>query len=101
MYSPVRVDTARRGGTAPLLKQVAGQDKARHTGPGRDEVEILGALHRSVRALLGQGLAVLAQQGGQLPRAEARVPVSVCPQLATEIQIGPTGKKLLPLTVMK
>ncbi|MDX6253219.1 MAG: hypothetical protein QOF10_6579, partial [Kribbellaceae bacterium] len=24
----------------------------------------------------------------------------VCPQMGTEIQIGPTGKKLLPLSVL-
>jgi hypothetical protein len=24
----------------------------------------------------------------------------VCPQLGTEIEVGPTGKKLLPLTVL-
>ncbi|MBB5109044.1 hypothetical protein FHS40_008170 [Streptomyces spectabilis] len=27
--------------------------------------------------------------------------VSICPQMDTQIQIGPTGKKLLPLTVVK
>ncbi|MEU3102701.1 hypothetical protein [Streptomyces griseoflavus] len=26
---------------------------------------------------------------------------SICPQMDTSIQIGPTGKKLLPLTVKK
>jgi hypothetical protein len=25
---------------------------------------------------------------------------SICPQMDTEIQIGPTGKKLLPLSVV-
>jgi hypothetical protein len=27
--------------------------------------------------------------------------VSTCPQLDTDIQIGPTGRKLLPLTVVE
>ncbi|MGC0311950.1 hypothetical protein QBC98_000395 [Kitasatospora acidiphila] len=26
--------------------------------------------------------------------------MSICPQMDTSIQIGPTGKKLLPLTVV-
>jgi hypothetical protein len=27
-------------------------------------------------------------------------PVSICPEMGTDIQIGPTGQKLLPLAVV-
>ena len=79
------MDAARYRCTLPLLEEVTTKDKASGTRPGRDEPKPLGAVDRVGRALVGQGLALLAQQSGQLPRAEGCMTLAVSPAQRSEV----------------
>ena len=83
------MQAARHGCALPLLEDVRGEDKASGARSRRDKLQFPGAGQGVVRALVGQGLVLPAEQCGELAGAEARVSVAVGPTEGREVDAAP------------
>jgi hypothetical protein len=84
--------------------QAVGVDVEWYTTRGRDELEVLPWDHLDSALdkewLWSDWQDALAEQDHDDSRWIPCYDCGVCPQMGTEIQVGPTGQKLLPLSVV-